>query len=113
MAIEYNMSNINKIQEDRKERLARLNTPRVNLEGNQTAQVIEKSKFPETKKEYPCNLNNEENEVCQIPFYPFFKNKKDILLWLAELSDSFKDIFFWKKLQVQPAMAKNVANSQV
>jgi DNA modification methylase len=39
-------------------------------------------------------------------------NKKDILLFLAELSDNFKDIFFWKKLQVQPAMAENVANSQ-
>ena len=40
-------------------------------------------------------------------------NKRDILLWLAELSEQFKDIFFWKKSQVQPAMAENVANSQV
>lgn len=40
-------------------------------------------------------------------------NKKQLLLWLAELSDYFKDIFFWKKLQVAPAMAENVANSQV
>jgi DNA modification methylase len=40
-------------------------------------------------------------------------NKRQVLLWLAELSDKFKDIFYWKKLQVQPAMAKNVANSQV
>lgn len=40
-------------------------------------------------------------------------NKKNLLLWLAELADNFKDIFFWKKLQVQPAMAENVANSQV
>lgn len=40
-------------------------------------------------------------------------NKKQLLLWLAELADNFKDIFFWKKLQVQPAMAENVANSQV
>lgn len=39
-------------------------------------------------------------------------NKKEVLIWLAELSDHFKDIFFWKKLQVQPAMASNVANSQ-
>lgn len=40
-------------------------------------------------------------------------NKKQLLLWLAELADNFKDIFFWKKLQVAPAMAENVANSQV
>lgn len=40
-------------------------------------------------------------------------NKKDVALFLAELVDNFKDIFFWKKLQVQPAMAENVANSQV
>ncbi len=40
-------------------------------------------------------------------------NKKQLLLWLAELADNFKDIFFWKKSQVQPAMAENVANSQV
>ena len=40
-------------------------------------------------------------------------NKKQLLLWLADLADSFKDIFFWKKLQVAPAMAENVANSQV
>jgi len=40
-------------------------------------------------------------------------NKKELLLWLAELSDNFKDIFFWKKSQVAPAMAENVANSQV
>jgi len=39
-------------------------------------------------------------------------NKKDLVLFLAELVDNFKDIFFWKKLQVQPAMAMNVANSQ-
>jgi len=40
-------------------------------------------------------------------------NKKEVLIWLAELSESFKDIFFWKKLQVEPAMASNVVNSQV
>lgn len=40
-------------------------------------------------------------------------NKKDILKWLANLAENFKDIFFWKKLQVAPAMAENVANSQV
>lgn len=40
-------------------------------------------------------------------------NKKELLLWLAELADNFKDIFFWKKSQVAPAMAENVANSQV
>lgn len=40
-------------------------------------------------------------------------NKREVLKWLAELSDKFKDIFYWKKSQVQPAMAKNVANSQV
>lgn len=40
-------------------------------------------------------------------------NKKQLLLWLAELADNFKDIFFWKKSQVAPAMAENVANSQV
>ena len=40
-------------------------------------------------------------------------NKKELLLWLAELSDNFKDIFFWKKSQVAPMMAENVANSQV
>jgi len=39
-------------------------------------------------------------------------NKKDILIWLAELVDCFKDIFFWKKQTAQPAMASNVANSQ-
>ena len=39
-------------------------------------------------------------------------NKKELLLWLAELADNFKDIFFWKKLQVAPAIAENVANSQ-
>ena len=39
-------------------------------------------------------------------------NKKDLALYLAELSDWFKDIFFWKKKQVQPAAAMNVANSQ-
>lgn len=40
-------------------------------------------------------------------------NKKELLLWLAELADNFKDIFFWKKKSAQPAMAENVANSQV
>ncbi len=40
-------------------------------------------------------------------------NKKQLLLWLAELADNFKDIFFWKKKTSQPAMAENVANSQV
>lgn len=39
-------------------------------------------------------------------------NKKQLLLWLAELADNFKDIFFWKKKTAQPAMAENVANSQ-
>ena len=39
-------------------------------------------------------------------------NKKQLLLWLAELADNFKDIFFWKKSQVAPAMTENVANSQ-
>jgi len=40
-------------------------------------------------------------------------NKKEMLRWLADLADNFKDIFFWKKTQVQPAMAENIANSQV
>jgi DNA modification methylase len=40
------------------------------------------------------------------------KNKKEILHWLADLSDYFKDIFFWKKQTVQPSRAYNVANSQ-
>lgn len=40
-------------------------------------------------------------------------NKKQLLHWLADLADNFKDIFFWKKSQVAPAMAENVANSQV
>lgn len=40
-------------------------------------------------------------------------NKKQLLLWLAELADYFKDMFFWKKTQVAPQMADNVANSQV
>ena len=39
-------------------------------------------------------------------------NKKDLALYLAELADWFKDIFFWKKRQVAPAAAMNVANSQ-
>jgi len=39
-------------------------------------------------------------------------NKKDILIWLADLVEVFKDIFFWKKQTAQPAMAENVANSQ-
>lgn len=39
-------------------------------------------------------------------------NKKDVLIWLSELSDFFKDIFFWKKKNCAPAIAKNVANSQ-
>lgn len=39
-------------------------------------------------------------------------NKKDLVLYMAEMSDWFKDIFFWKKRQVQPAAAMNVANSQ-
>ncbi len=40
-------------------------------------------------------------------------NKKDIILFIGDLVDNLKDIFFWKKLQVAPAMAYNVANSQV
>lgn len=40
-------------------------------------------------------------------------NKRDILVWLADMADYFKDIFFWKKLQVAPAISENVANSQV
>ena len=39
-------------------------------------------------------------------------NKKDLVLYMAEMADWFKDIFFWKKRQVQPAAAMNVANSQ-
>ena len=39
-------------------------------------------------------------------------NKKELVLLLAELADNFKDIFFWKKLQVAHATAENVANSQ-
>ena len=40
-------------------------------------------------------------------------NKKELLLWLAELANNFKDIFFWKKRSCAPAMAENIANSQV
>jgi site-specific DNA-methyltransferase (adenine-specific) len=39
-------------------------------------------------------------------------NKKQLLLWLAELADNFKDIFFWKKSQVAPMFAENTANAQ-
>ena len=39
-------------------------------------------------------------------------NKKDLIKFWYELIDNFKDIFYWKKLQVQPAMHKNVVNSQ-
>lgn len=39
-------------------------------------------------------------------------NKKDLVMYMADMSDWFKDIFFWKKRQVQPAAAMNVANSQ-
>ena len=40
-------------------------------------------------------------------------NKKEILEFMYELRNNFKDIFYWKKLSVQPAMAYNVVNSQV
>lgn len=40
-------------------------------------------------------------------------NKKDILQYMSDLSDNFKDVFYWRKSQVAPAMASNVANSQV
>ena len=40
-------------------------------------------------------------------------NKRDMIERLHVFKDQFKDIFFWKKQTVQPAMAENVANSQV
>lgn len=40
-------------------------------------------------------------------------NKRDIIKWLYDLSEQFKDIFFWKKRSVAPVIAHNVANSQV
>lgn len=40
-------------------------------------------------------------------------NKKDIIVWLYGMADNFKDVLFRKKSQVAPAMANNVANSQV
>ena len=40
-------------------------------------------------------------------------NKKDIIKLWYELIDNFKDVFYWKKLQVQPAIANNVVNSAV
>jgi len=40
-------------------------------------------------------------------------NKHDIINFIHPLNKYFKDIFYWNKLQVAPAMAKNVANSQV
>jgi DNA modification methylase len=57
------------------------------------------------------SLENAKDVFVNLQFLA--NNKKQLLLWLAELADNFKDIFFWKKLQVQPAMAENVANSQV
>lgn len=50
---------------------------------------------------------------CFVNLQILANNKKDIALFLAELADYFKDIFFWKKNTVAPAMAMNVANSQV
>lgn len=61
-------------------------------------------------KSTKLSLNHANEVFVNIQFLA--NNKKDILLWLAELSDSFKDIFFWKKLQVAPQMAHNVANNQ-
>lgn len=50
---------------------------------------------------------------CFVNLQILANNKRDIALFLAELADYFKDIFFWKKNTVAPAMAMNVANSQV
>lgn len=40
-------------------------------------------------------------------------NKKDIITRLFTNVDKFKDVLFWKKSQVAPAMPSNVVNSQV
>jgi len=39
-------------------------------------------------------------------------NKKDLAQFMSKMSEWFKDIFFWRKQQVAPAAAMNVANSQ-
>lgn len=39
-------------------------------------------------------------------------NKHDIIKFISNLNDNFKDVLFWKKSQVAPAMAPNVVNSQ-
>lgn len=57
------------------------------------------------------SINNAKDVFVNLQFLS--GNKKELLLWLAETADTFKDIFFWKKSTVQPAMAENVANSQV
>jgi len=81
-----------------------------------------KSKYindADNKKDYAewlikcCNLAMGNCKEVFINVQFLANNKKDLLIWLYEFKDIFKDIFYWKKLQVAPVIAHNVANSQV
>lgn len=60
-----------------------------------------------------CNIAVEYCEEVFINIQFLANNKKDLLIWLYGLREIFKDIFYWKKIVVQPAISSNVANSQM
>jgi DNA modification methylase len=55
-------------------------------------------------------LNNAQYSLVNLQILA--NNKKSIIKWLYSNTDNFCDIAFWKKTQVQPAMAEKVMNSQ-
>ena len=61
-------------------------------------------------KSTEISLNNSVYSFVNLQFLA--GNKREILDYLYVFKEKFADIAFWKKLQVQPAMANNVMNSQ-
>lgn len=75
--------------------------------------------YKDDNPEYDTLLNETTNNALNYSRYAFVNlqflanNKRNIINYLMTFRDVFVDILFWKKSQVQPAMANNVLNSQV
>ena len=74
--------------------------------------------YKDDNPEYIDLLSDSTNNALEFSEYVFVNlqflanNKRQIIDYLHTFRDYFVDIAYWKKSQVQPAMAKNVMNSQ-